>query len=312
MRSIAWRRWCSSRTAQDSASRGVLQRVPRRLYKGPGARPREGSNVEDLVHANSFLGFGVRTTHPASYAHLLGRVGDQMIVDPESTLLAVRKAANFLKKLAFRGGRILFISSDPLLTRLTRVIGEQTEMFYLAKRFVPGMLTNWHMGRAHVLKMGDTSRLVGKGRRVKQTDLQKTVAFKGVMGMTRLPDAIVLLDRTDLHAEPEKLNIPVVAVVDTDAPVHSVDYPIPANTRSLRFYHTLSYALVRAVNDGRAVRADLEAHSTAPLAGDGGGARGATSGDGGDARRRARAPLPFRAPDRFGRPAHGPSLPTGL
>ena len=185
MRSIAWRRWCSSRTAQDSASRGVLQRVPRRLYKGPGARPREGSNVEDLVHANSFLGFGVRTTHPASYAHLLGRVGDQMIVDPESTLLAVRKAANFLKKLAFRGGRILFISSDPLLTRLTRVIGEQTEMFYLAKRFVPGMLTNWHMGRAHVLKMGDTSRLVGKGRRVKQTDLQKTVAFKGVMGMTR-------------------------------------------------------------------------------------------------------------------------------
>ena len=53
----------------------MLQRVPRRLYKGPGARPREGSNVEDLVHANSFLGFGVRTTHPASYAHLLGRVG---------------------------------------------------------------------------------------------------------------------------------------------------------------------------------------------------------------------------------------------
>ena len=191
------------------------------------------------------------------------------------------------------------------------MIGEQTEMFYLAKRFVPGMLTNWHMGRAHVLKMGDTSRLVGKGRRVKQTDLQKTVAFKGVMGMTRLPDAIVLLDRTDLHAEPEKLNIPVVAVVDTDAPVHSVDYPIPANTRSLRFYHTLSYALVRAVNDGRAVRADLEAHSTAPLAGDGGGARGATSGDGGDARRQARAPLPFRAPDRFGRPADGPRKHAG-
>ena len=50
---------------------------------------------------------------------------------------------------------------------------------------------------------------------------------------------------------------------------------------------------MRAVNDGRAVRADLEAHSTAPLAGDGGGARGATSGDGGDARRQARAPLPF-------------------
>ena len=110
---------------------------------------------------------------------------------------------------------------------------------------------------------------------------------------------------------PEKLNIPVVAVVDTDAPVHSVDYPIPANTRSLRFYHTLSYALVRAVNDGRAVRADLEAHSTAPLAGDGGGARGATSGDGGDARRQARAPLPFRAPDRFGRPADGPRKHAG-
>ena len=121
---FACRRWCG--TVPDRGSRGVLQRVPKKLYKGPGARVRAGSNVEDLVHANSFLGFGVRTTHPASYGHLLGHAGEQMVIDPEATLIAMRKSANFLKKLAFRGGRILFISSDPLLTRLTRVVGEQT------------------------------------------------------------------------------------------------------------------------------------------------------------------------------------------
>lgn len=79
------------------------------------------------------------------------------MIDPEETLLAMRKSLNLLKKITFRGGRTLFVSTQPTLARLTRVIGQQSGEFYLAKRWVPGMLTNWEKGRGFVRNKIDLS-----------------------------------------------------------------------------------------------------------------------------------------------------------
>ena len=219
----------------------MLRRLSRKEVRR-SINPSGKASSRQLVQARSFLGFNRRATHPSSFHYLLGRVGGgHAIIDPDETLWAMRKVMAFLKKVAFRGGRILFVSTDPTLARLTRVVGEQTGQFYLAKRWVPGMLTNWQKARAHVQnKLSPTPD--GKGR-IKNIDVVKANAFVGVEGMSAPPAVVVVLDGTQLLNEAAKLNIPVVAVTDTDMQSDKhVDYAIPANSKSLRFQHTLAHA----------------------------------------------------------------------
>lgn len=128
----------------------ALKRVPKKMSK-------KGLDAVDLMKMNSYLGFSLRATHPSSYRSLLGHVAGHTMIDPEETLLAMRKSLNLLKKITFRGGRTLFVSTQPTLARLTRVIGQQSGEFYLAKRWVPGMLTNWEKGRGFVRNKIDLS-----------------------------------------------------------------------------------------------------------------------------------------------------------
>ena len=103
-----------------------------------------------LQHQNAFLGFSSRRMHPAAYNYLLGTAGGQAIINPEETLVAMRRVLHLLKKVSFRGGRTLFVSTQPTLARLCRVVGEQSGEFYLARRWVPGLLTNWEKSREHI------------------------------------------------------------------------------------------------------------------------------------------------------------------
>ena len=232
----------------------AIEKVPRRISK----RSRNDVDAYELVHLTSFLGFSTRRTHPTAYNYLLGTAGGQAIIDPEETLTSMRRALQLVKKVTFRGGRVLFVSTQPTLARLTRVVGEQSGQFYLAKRWVPGLLTNWQKSREHIhAKLTPDPALEAAGK-LKFSDLQKANYFRGVEKMTRPPDLIFRLDSTPLYGEPEKLNVPLISVVDTDTPGSDVDYPIPANSRSLRFYHTLAHMLVRACNEGTSLRSELQ------------------------------------------------------
>ena len=180
----------------DPPEGSMLRRLSRKEVRH-SINPSGKVSSRQLVQARSFLGFNRRATHPSSFHYLLGRMGGgHAIIDPDETLWAMRKVMAFLKKVAFRGGRILFVSTDPTLARLTRVVGEQTGQFYLAKRWVPGMLTNWQKARAHVQnKLSPTPD--GKGR-IKNIDVLKANAFVGVQGMSAPPAVVVVLDGTQL------------------------------------------------------------------------------------------------------------------
>ena len=88
------------------------------------AMRQSGGNPYELLHLNTFLGFSSRRSHPSAFNYLLGNAGGQAIIDPEETLVAMRRTLHVLKKVTFRGGRTLFVSTQPTLARLCRVIGE--------------------------------------------------------------------------------------------------------------------------------------------------------------------------------------------
>jgi ribosomal protein S2 len=173
---------------------------PPSLPPSSPSEPRLG--VHDLTEARAFLGFEARTTHPTAYRYLLGTVAGHAIIDPEETLYALRRVLHFLKRVAFSGGRMLFISTRPTLQRLTRVVGQQSGQFYLSKRWVPGLLTNWDVGRHHVHQTLALKEKAERTGRLRHSDVQKSLAFVGIENMEALPDVIVVLDDTRLHGEP--------------------------------------------------------------------------------------------------------------
>lgn len=290
--------------------RSAIDPLPKSIKKWG----RGDADTYDFVHLNSFLGFSSRRTHPMAYNYLLGAAGGQAIIDPEETLTSLRRALHLLKKVTFRGGRVLFVSTQPTLARLTRVVGEQSDQFYLSKRWVPGLLTNWQKSREHIhAKLTPDASLLAAGK-LKFSDLQKANYFRGVEKMTKPPDVIFRLDGTPLYGEPAKLNVPLVSVVDTNTPSADVDYAIPANTKSLRFYHTLANMLVRACNEGKALRAELDHYSVEEIkearpgrgGANQGGGRGGQGGRGrqqrgGGGGNNSGGKGRFRAPDRAGR-----------
>jgi len=236
-------------------------------------------DTRDLMHTRAFLGYEARVTHPANYRYLLGSLGGHAIIDPEATMLSLRKVLGLLKKISFSGGKVLFVSTQPKLARLTRVMGEQSGHFYLARKWAPGLLSNWEKKRLQVRKAVDLSPLAERTGRLRQSDVQRSLDFKGIEAMARPPDCIVLLDATDLHQEAAAQNIPVVGVVDSDSAGRDVDYPIPANSNSIRFYHTLAHLLVRTLREGGHLRREMEDYRL----GSGGGRR---TGGGGERGRR--------------------------
>jgi ribosomal protein S2 len=70
-------------------------------------------------------------------------------------VLLRRQVLGFLKKISFSGGKVLFVSTQPKLARLTRVMGEQSGHFYLARKWAPGLLSNWDKKRLQVRRSGD-------------------------------------------------------------------------------------------------------------------------------------------------------------
>lgn len=209
---------------------------------------------------NSFLGFGMKATHPAMYQYLLGNLSGHAIIDPELTFTSLRRALRVLQKVSFAGGRILFISTQPALIRLNRVIGQQSGQFYLGKRWIPGLLTNWERGRNHVLNKLSLDPTLAAAGKLRLVDFQKAGYFKGVEEMATPPDLIFNLDDTNLQGEPSRMGIPVISIVDSDSDLKNVDYPIPANAKSLKFYHTVAHLVVRAVKEGEELREELGAY----------------------------------------------------
>lgn len=239
--------------------------MPHDFPPQPLPPPPDELNIGDLTRARAFLGFQPRNTHQESTRYLLGTVAGHAIIDPEETLYSLRKVLQFVKKVSYSGGTFLFVSSQPQLARLTRVIGEKTGHYYLVKKWIPGLLTNWEQTRKSVRARQNVEQIAQKSGRLRQSDLLRAIDYKGIEKMVRPPDVIVRLDSTNLQGEPAAKCIPVVSVVDTSQHGREVDYPIPANANSIRFYHTLSYLLVRSIKEGAELRGDLERFRRNPL-----------------------------------------------
>jgi small subunit ribosomal protein S2 len=235
--------------------------------------------IEELVEAGVHYGHQSRKWNPKMKSFLLQKRSGVHIINVEETALRLEEASDFLSKLVLEGGKVLFVGCKRQAQEAVRQAAEACGQYYVNHRWLGGMMTNLSTIRKSVdrleylegLEKSVEKKLMSKSELASlNREREKLLRnLRGVRNMRELPQAVVIVDSArELIAvnESRRLNIPVVAMVDSNADPTHIKYPIPANDdaiRSIRIVlQNLIDPVIAATDGGKLVkkkRPDIDA-----------------------------------------------------
>ena len=202
--------------------------------------------MKEMLEAGVHFGHQTRRWNPKMRSYIFGRRNGIYIIDLQQTLQRFREAAEYVEHMARMGRRLLFVGTKRQAQQAVEEEARRCGQFYVTHRWLGGTLTNFVTIRASVERLQDTEKkladeesLLTKKERLRlERERDKMVRnLDGIRDMERLPDALFVVDPRREHiaiAEANKLNIPVVAIVDTNCDPELVDHVIPGNDDAIR------------------------------------------------------------------------------
>ena len=203
--------------------------------------------ISEMVDAGVHYGHQTKKWNPKMKPYLMKDKGGIYIINLEKTVQQLDKASAFLSDLASKGKKILFVGCKRQAQDAVREAAEATGQYYVNHRWLGGMLTNSATVRKSIerLRYLETIEKQPEYKAMSKKELaalgrerEKLLRnLKGVRGLDAKPDAVVIVDsarETIAVAEARRLEIPIVAIVDTNADPSIVQYPIPANDDAIR------------------------------------------------------------------------------
>lgn len=186
------------------------------------------------------------------------------IIDLQKTVQLMDVAYNFVKETVAEGKKILFVGTKKQAQEAIREEATRCGMFYVVHRWLGGTLTNFQTIRRSIEKFKELERLEEREdfRKLPKKELMKLIKkreklrrnFEGIRDMEELPGALFIVDpkREEIAVrEANKLDIPVVAIVDTNCDPDPIDYIIPGNDDAIRAIRLLASKIADAVLEGR-------------------------------------------------------------
>ena len=217
-------------------------------------------SINDLLEAGCHFGHQTRRWNPKMKEYVYGAKNGISIIDLTKTMYQIAAACNFLQRVVANGGDILFVGTKRQIRELVKNLAEETGMFHVSERWLGGTLTNNVTIRKSITKMADIDKMLesdsAKGMKKKEIAGLARRAEKlhrdldGIAAMKRLPAALVVIDVcNELNAvrEANKLNIPIVAIVDTHGDPSLVDYPVAANDDAVKSVQVITGLFSEAV-----------------------------------------------------------------
>jgi len=208
---------------------------------------KKNVTIQDLLDAGLHFGHQTKRWNPKMKRFIFGAKNGIYIIDLTKTLSQLKLAQLFLKDVILRGEKVLFVGTKKQAREILQKKAEELEQPYVVHRWLGGMLTNNKTIRTSVMRMRELQEMVEDGSMEKLPKKEVSVLRReltklernltGIADMEKLPGAVFVVDiiREKLAvAEARRLNIPVVALVDTNANPELIDYPIPGNDDSLR------------------------------------------------------------------------------
>jgi len=220
--------------------------------------------IKDLLEAGVHFGHQTRRWNPKMKPYIFTERSGIYILDLQRTLRELQHSFEFARSVAQKGGTVLFVGTKKQAQEPIQSEAERSGMPYVNHRWLGGMLTNFVTMRGRITRMEQLEAMEEDGRmatlpKKEQLLLKKELGklkanLDGVRNMTSLPGAIFVVDtkREDIAIrEAQRLHIPIIGLVDTNADPDDVDYVIPGNDDAIRSVGLMSRVIADAVIEGR-------------------------------------------------------------
>ena len=218
---------------------------------------------EDLLGSGAHFGHVTRKWNPNFSPYIISEKNGVHIIDLESTIKGVNEAASYVKKVVSKDGDILFVGTKKQAQDIVQQEADRCSMFYIVERWLGGTLTNFSTIKKSIKRLKllekEGSNLY-ENMTKKETQMLNREKLKladqhrGIKDMRRLPDLIVIVDaqyEDTAIKEARRLDIPTIAIVDSNTDPNKVTFPIPANDDSMRTINIIISALADAVLEAK-------------------------------------------------------------
>jgi len=217
----------------------------------------------DLLDAGVHFGHLTRKWDPKMAPYIFMERNGIHIIDLNKTIVCLEEAANYLQSIVRSGRKIMFVATKKQAKNIVTEHAQKLKMPYVTERWLGGMLTNFSTIRKSLKKMSSIEKLMkdeaylnlAKRERLmisrEKAKLERVLG--GIADLTRLPAALFVVDIKREHIaikEAQKLNIPVVAMVDTNSNPEFVDIPIPANDDAWKSIQLITDYISKSVEQG--------------------------------------------------------------
>ena len=228
--------------------------------------------MKQLLEAGVHFGHQTRRWNPKMAEYIFTERNGIYIIDLQKTVKKIEEAYDFIRSVAADGGEILFVGTKKQAQETIKEEAQRVGMHYVDARWLGGMLTNFktikkrieRLAQLHKMEEDGTFDLLPKkeviGLRGEMDKLEKYLG--GIKDMKKAPAAIFIVDPRKERiaiAEAKKLNIPIVAIVDTNCDPEDVDYVIPGNDDAIRAVKLVVSTIANAVVEGREGKAEAPA-----------------------------------------------------
>ncbi|HHV73618.1 30S ribosomal protein S2 [Thermoanaerobacterium sp. PSU-2] len=221
-------------------------------------------SMKQLLEAGVHFGHQTRRWNPKMAPYIFTERNGIYIIDLQKTVKKIEEAYDFIKDVVSNDGTVLFVGTKKQAQDSVKEEAERCGMYYVNQRWLGGMLTNYKTIRSRIERLKELKKMEEDGTfevlpkkeviklRKEKEKLQKYLG--GIENMNSLPSVLFVVDpkkEAIAIAEAKNLDIPIVAIVDTNCDPEEVDYPIPGNDDAIRAVKLIASKIADAVIEAK-------------------------------------------------------------
>lgn len=226
-------------------------------------------DIKKLLEAGAHFGHQTSRWHPHMAQYIHSKRGSTHIIDLAQTVTGLERALDFISKTVAEGKPILFVATKRQAQDTIKKLAEDTGMPFVTQRWLGGMLTNWNTISGRIKHLKDleekmaNGELANKYNKLEVQRFQEEIdhmnsVFGGIKTMPNRPGAVFVVDviqEANAVREARRLNVPIIALVDTNADPELVDYVIPCNDDAIKAIQLVADYIHVAIDQGKAKQA---------------------------------------------------------
>ena len=228
--------------------------------------PTVSVDIKQLLEAGAHFGHKTSRWHPKMAEYIHSKRGGSHIIDLTYTVDKLEVALDFIADTVAQGKQVLLVSTKRQTQDIVKALAEEVGQPFVTERWLGGMLTNWPTISGRIKHLKDleekmaSGELAGKYSKLEVQRYQEEIddmntIYGGIKNMAAKLGAVFVFDITaDVNAvkEARKLNVPIVALVDTNADPSLVTYPVPSNDDAIKTVQLVASYIKQAIEAGKA------------------------------------------------------------